>query len=162
MTSTRHLYAIWKKNIGHNYNWITVVIAFIFVGSACRIPPPESGMRITCLGRNLNQTVWLFNITADPYEENDVSDQYPDVVENLVHKLDQYYLDSAPVRYPPPDVNADPIKNNGLWGLWAPTVWYLSWKYLKVYHISGVPKKADRSIFVTLIFENIAYFSLIR
>ena len=28
--------------------------------------------------------------------------------------------------------------------------------------IPGVPKKAERSIFVTLIFENMAYFDFIR
>ena len=91
----------------------------VLIDCACRIPPPESDMLITCPRWYMHQTVWLFNITADPYEENDLSDQYPDVVETLVRKLDGYYLGSAPVKYPPPDMAADPALNNGLWGPWV-------------------------------------------
>ena len=69
----------------------------------------------------MNQTVWLFNITADPYEEKDLSDQYPDVVEELINRLSVYYLDSVPVRYPRADINADPALNGGLWGPWVDT-----------------------------------------
>ena len=67
----------------------------------------------------MNQTVWLFNITADPYEEIDLSDRYPDVVAELVDKLNGYYLDSVPAVYPPLDMSGDPANHGGVWGPWV-------------------------------------------
>eukprot|EP00057_Strongylocentrotus_purpuratus_P005794 XP_003731776.1 PREDICTED: arylsulfatase B-like [Strongylocentrotus purpuratus] len=81
-------------------------------------PPPESGLHTIYPVQKPKQKVWLFNITADPLEENDLSDTYPDVVAQLLHRLQYYYKDSVPPRYPPPDVNADPALHGGAWGPW--------------------------------------------
>nr|XP_054764493.1 arylsulfatase B-like [Lytechinus pictus] len=81
-------------------------------------PPPESGLPAIYPVQKPNQKVWLFNITADPLERNDLSDKYPDVVEMLLRRLQNYYEDSVPPRYPPSDMNADPAKHGGVWGPW--------------------------------------------
>ena len=39
---------------------------------------------------------------------------------------------------------------------------HLTWQELGLYQFTGCPKKAERSIFVTLVFGNIAYFNFIR
>ncbi|PIK53483.1 putative arylsulfatase J [Apostichopus japonicus] len=82
------------------------------------IAPPGSGITphlpLTIPGQN----VWLFNITADPYEEMELSEKYPTVVKTLLAKLDTYYKDSVPVRYPDDSDQANPALHNGTWAPW--------------------------------------------
>lgn len=82
------------------------------------IAPPNSGITphypLTIPG----QKVWLFNITADPREELELSAKYPEVVSELLSKLEAYYKDSVPVRYPKDDNRANPALRNGTWGPW--------------------------------------------
>ncbi|OXB68186.1 hypothetical protein ASZ78_012284 [Callipepla squamata] len=64
------------------------------------------------------KTVWLFNITADPYERVDLSAKYPDVVKQLLRRLSQFNKTAVPVRYPPKDPRSNPKLNGGVWGPW--------------------------------------------
>ncbi|XP_030622391.1 arylsulfatase I [Chanos chanos] len=65
------------------------------------------------------KSMWLFNITADPYERYDLSERRPDVVKELLARLVFYNRTSVPVRYPSEDPRADPSLNGGAWGPWA-------------------------------------------
>ncbi|XP_043917545.1 arylsulfatase J [Protopterus annectens] len=67
---------------------------------------------------DIGQSVWLFNITADPYERIDLSSKYPKVVKQLLKKLAQYNKTAVPVRYPPRDPRSNPRLNGGVWGPW--------------------------------------------
>ncbi|XP_019377566.1 PREDICTED: arylsulfatase J [Crocodylus porosus] len=64
------------------------------------------------------KTVWLFNITADPYERVDLSGKYPEVVKYLLWRLSQFNKTAVPVRYPPKDPRSNPKLNGGVWGPW--------------------------------------------
>lgn len=63
--------------------------------------------------------MWLFNITADPYERYDLSEQRPDVVRTLLMRLVHYNRTAIPVRYPAENPRAHPDFNGGAWGPWA-------------------------------------------
>lgn len=82
------------------------------------IAPPGSNIKphlpLTIPGKK----VWLFNVTADPYEEVELSSQYPEIVNFLLKKLAAYYEDSVPVRFPKESWEASPSLHNGLWGPW--------------------------------------------
>ena len=64
------------------------------------------------------KSVQLFNIKYDPYEKIEVSDLYPDVVDQLLAKLSKYNATAIPVSYPRFDFNADPSKHGGYWQPW--------------------------------------------
>ncbi|XP_071975307.1 arylsulfatase J [Engystomops pustulosus] len=64
------------------------------------------------------KSLWLFNITADPYERIDLSERYPDVVKQLLRRLAQFNKSAVPVRYPPKDPRSNPKLNGGVWGPW--------------------------------------------
>ncbi|XP_043984027.1 arylsulfatase I [Gambusia affinis] len=64
------------------------------------------------------KSVWLFNVSGDPYERFDLSEQRPDVVKELLARLVYYNRTAVPVRYPSEDPQADPQLNGGAWGPW--------------------------------------------
>ncbi|XP_078069909.1 arylsulfatase J-like isoform X2 [Mustelus asterias] len=88
------------------------------------IPPqtfPNFGGKWWNLERVLwakGKSVWLFNITADPYERVDLSQQYPEVVKKLLRRLAQYNKTAVPVKYPPKDPRSNPNLNGGAWVPW--------------------------------------------
>ncbi|NXG78323.1 ARSI Arylsulfatase, partial [Baryphthengus martii] len=115
--------------------WNTAVQASIRVGEwklltgdpgySDWIPPqtltnfPGSWWNLERLTDGLRKSVWLFNITADPYERYDLSDQRPDVVRTLLMRLVHYNRTAIPVRYPAENPRAHPDFNGGAWGPWA-------------------------------------------
>ncbi|XP_072921231.1 arylsulfatase J-like [Hemitrygon akajei] len=88
------------------------------------IPPqtfPNFGGKWWNLERILwpkGKSLWLFNITADPYERVDLSHQYPEVVKRLLLRLVQYNKTAVPVKYPPKDPRSHPTLNGGAWVPW--------------------------------------------
>ncbi|XP_074865944.1 arylsulfatase I isoform X2 [Carettochelys insculpta] len=89
------------------------------------IPPqmftnfPGSWWNLERLTDSVRKSVWLFNITADPYERDDLSDQRPDVVRALLKRLVHYNRTAIPVRYPAENPRAHPDFNGGAWGPWV-------------------------------------------
>ena len=68
---------------------------------------------IDTLKNDLSKNVWLFDIEADPAETNDLSTEYPDVVNYLLVKLAQYNSTAVPCYFPPKMAAADPKKRRG-------------------------------------------------
>lgn len=62
---------------------------------------------------------FLFNITADPAERNDLSSSNPDVVKALMKRLEDYKKGAVPCRFPDPDPQANP-NLPGRSGVWEP------------------------------------------
>lgn len=62
--------------------------------------------------------VWLFNISADPFERSDVSSRRPDVVLQLLSRLAFYNRTAVPVHFPPDDPRANPRRHGGAWVPW--------------------------------------------
>ncbi|XP_033127696.1 arylsulfatase B-like [Anneissia japonica] len=81
--------------------------------------PPGAHQKSVIPVRNPGKVLWLFNITADPYEKRDLSTKHPDVVIKLLTKLAKYNKTAVHVKYPPPDPAADPSKHGGIWEPWA-------------------------------------------
>uniref|UniRef100_A0A8C6SHH4 Sulfatase N-terminal domain-containing protein n=1 Tax=Neogobius melanostomus TaxID=47308 RepID=A0A8C6SHH4_9GOBI len=50
-----------------------------------------------------HRSVWLFNISADPFERRDLSDHRPEVVQELLWRLVHHNRTAVPVLYPPDD-----------------------------------------------------------
>jgi len=68
--------------------------------------------------RKQSKLVQLFNIRDDPYERNEVSEQYPEIVDLLLAKLAAYNATAVPVNFPAEDHRADPKLLGGYWGPW--------------------------------------------
>ncbi|XP_077580420.1 arylsulfatase I-like isoform X2 [Stigmatopora nigra] len=64
------------------------------------------------------KSVWLFNISADPYERHDLSRTRPDVVRQLLTRLGHYNRTAVPVFFPPDDPRAHPDRHGGAWVPW--------------------------------------------
>ncbi|XP_068605317.1 LOW QUALITY PROTEIN: arylsulfatase I-like [Brachionichthys hirsutus] len=65
------------------------------------------------------KNIWLFNITADPCERQDLADQRPEVVRQLLGRLAFYNQTAVPVYFSPDDPRADPNRHGGAWVPWA-------------------------------------------
>eukprot|EP00756_Hemistasia_phaeocysticola_P023279 Hpha_TRINITY_DN15882_c1_g3::TRINITY_DN15882_c1_g3_i4::g.189326::m.189326/K12375/ARSI_J; arylsulfatase I/J len=68
-----------------------------------------------------NQTVKLFNLTADPTEKNNLASEMPELTKELVARL-EWYGDKANGYHPPqlnfPHPRALPVLHNGTWAPW--------------------------------------------
>ena len=65
-----------------------------------------------------DKNLWLFDIVNDPYEITDVSDLYPDVVQQLLQRLADYNATAVPCRFPEGDVNSNPALHGGAFVPW--------------------------------------------
>ena len=61
---------------------------------------------------------WLFNITADPNERNNVADKYPEVVEQLKERIEYYNAANIEQFAPYIDLRSDPALYGGVWTPW--------------------------------------------
>ena len=64
------------------------------------------------------KSVQLFNIKYDPYERIEVSDLYPEIVDQMLTKLSKYNATAVPVSFPPDDHRADPKLHGDFWQPW--------------------------------------------
>ncbi|XP_034752296.1 arylsulfatase B [Etheostoma cragini] len=64
------------------------------------------------------KSVMLFDIEKDPEERNELSAQFPKVVEHLLGRLQQYQKGAEPINFPSDDPRCDPGPT-GAWGPWA-------------------------------------------
>ncbi|KAF3698569.1 Arylsulfatase I [Channa argus] len=92
-----------------------------------------------------NTHIWLFNITADPYERQNLADQRPDVVRQLLARLAYYNQTSVPVYFPPDDPRANPSRHGGAWGPWVEEDEDEEGKYQGVYKKGKSSKKKKKT-----------------
>ncbi|XP_030015287.1 arylsulfatase I-like isoform X2 [Sphaeramia orbicularis] len=90
------------------------------------------------------KSVWLFNITADPYERQDLADQRPDVVRQLLDRLAYYNRTAVPVYFPPDDPRANPDHHRGAWVPWVDEDEDPEGKYHGVYKKRKYSKKKKK------------------
>jgi len=108
----------WKLYIGNpgNSSWCPYDID---TGALrCRPTPMPNGKNI--YSSNLFQdSVMLFNVAVDPNETNEVSAQFPNIVDNLKLRIDYYNKTAITCRFPPDDPNANPsVTGKNYWGPW--------------------------------------------
>ena len=61
---------------------------------------------------------WLFNITADPNERNDLAQSYPDIVKKLTDRIEFYNSTHIVQMFPPFDPKSNPDNFGGVWTPW--------------------------------------------
>lgn len=64
------------------------------------------------------KSVMLFDIEKDPEERNEVSADFPKVVEYLLKRLEKHQKTALPINFPADDPRCDPGPT-GAWGPWA-------------------------------------------
>eukprot|EP01113_Clastostelium_recurvatum_P026300 TRINITY_DN3156_c1_g2_i1.p1 TRINITY_DN3156_c1_g2~~TRINITY_DN3156_c1_g2_i1.p1 ORF type:complete len:168 (-),score=22.59 TRINITY_DN3156_c1_g2_i1:55-558(-) len=79
-------------------------------------PPPESGLGPTPSPAVPHIT--LYNITADPREKRNLADSYPNVVSNLLARLNDYGSEQVDPWVPPVDPASNPDNFGGVWQPW--------------------------------------------
>ncbi|XP_019969147.1 arylsulfatase I-like [Paralichthys olivaceus] len=90
------------------------------------------------------KNIWLFNITGDPYERQDLADQRPDVVQQLLARLVYYNQTAVPVYFPPDDPRANPSRHGGAWVPWVDEEEEEEGKYQGVYKKGKSKKKRKK------------------
>ena len=65
-----------------------------------------------------DKNLWLFNITGDPHETSDLSEEYPDVVKKMLESLTGYHATAVRPVVPCPDDRSNPARQNNTWGPW--------------------------------------------
>uniref|UniRef100_A0A4W6DBQ7 Si:dkey-174i8.1 n=1 Tax=Lates calcarifer TaxID=8187 RepID=A0A4W6DBQ7_LATCA len=94
------------------------------VGDGDWIPPqalpvgPERWQKLEKRRNELGKSVWLFNVTSDPYERSDLAEARPEVVKHLLTRLAEYNQTAVMARNPPDDPMADPELHGGVWSPW--------------------------------------------
>ncbi|XP_070570424.1 arylsulfatase B-like [Ptychodera flava] len=83
------------------------------------VAPPETPGLKNIYPHEPGKMLWLYNIASDPNEENDLSEDFPGIVDALLDRLAQYNETAVPVMYPDGDPNADPDRRGGSWGPWV-------------------------------------------
>jgi len=66
-----------------------------------------------------NNTISLFNISADPNEKEDVSAAHPDIVKDLLVRIEYYRKGLVPAWSPPNDPKSNPANFDGNWMPWV-------------------------------------------
>ncbi|XP_041804621.1 arylsulfatase I-like [Chelmon rostratus] len=91
-----------------------------------------------------HKNVWLFNITADPCERQDLADRRPDVVQRLLARLADYNETAVQVYFPPDDPRANPSRHGGAWVPWVEEEEDEEGKYHGVYKKGRNSKKKKK------------------
>lgn len=65
-----------------------------------------------------SQSVFLFDIAADPEERVEVSKYFPHIVDDMLSRLAKYNSTAVPVWFPDPDPKANPDLYGGFWVPW--------------------------------------------
>lgn len=70
-------------------------------------PPPDNPSQI-----------WLFNVTEDPYEKNNMAGTFQDIVALMKERIEAFNSSHVVQMDPPFDPNADPKNFGGVWTPW--------------------------------------------
>ncbi|XP_072050880.1 arylsulfatase B-like [Amphiura filiformis] len=81
--------------------------------------PPESKHSDIKRTEPHDKRIWLFNITADPYEFHDVSELNPGIVNVMLNRLQEYLDNMTTPIWPHMDASYDPANYGGVWGPWT-------------------------------------------
>ncbi|XP_012944881.1 arylsulfatase J [Aplysia californica] len=88
-------------------------------GNGSWVPPPGQTQAVPSEpNTSPDKNVWLFNITADPTEHHDLSDQMPGTVRTLLGYLQRFDQTAVPILFPALDKNSNPALHGGVWGPW--------------------------------------------
>jgi len=88
-------------------------------GNSSWIPPPHDTLTfVPEVHDPADKNVWLFNITADPNEHNDLSASMPDLVKSMLGELDKLNATAIAPRFPPMDKRSNPALHGNVWGPW--------------------------------------------
>ncbi|XP_077469757.1 arylsulfatase I [Stigmatopora argus] len=79
---------------------------------------PERWQGLEKRRNEVGKSVWLFNVSADPYERRDLARARPEIVKHLLTRLAEYNRTAVAPRNPPDDPVADPELRGGAWGPW--------------------------------------------
>nr|XP_057915085.1 arylsulfatase I [Doryrhamphus excisus] len=79
---------------------------------------PERWQRLEKRRNEVGKSVWLFNISSDPYERSDMAKARPEIVKHLLTRLAEYNQTAVMAKNPPDDPMADPELHGGAWGPW--------------------------------------------
>lgn len=94
------------------------------VGDGDWIPPQalpggrEQWQKLEKRRIEMGKSVWLFNVTSDPYERSDLAETRPEIVKHLLSRLAEYNQTAVMARSPPDDPMADPELHGGVWSPW--------------------------------------------
>ena len=72
--------------------------------------------------KEAGKNIWLFNIKDDPNEKNELSEQMPGKIMELLDILAYYNSSAVPCRYPKPDLRSDLKLNGGYWKPWEDSI----------------------------------------
>lgn len=81
--------------------------------------PGHNGSNSRPSDAELQKPVRLYNIEKDPEERNEVSAQFPAVVDRLLARLHHHQQSAVPINFPDDDPKCDP----GPAGAWGPWTW---------------------------------------
>ena len=62
--------------------------------------------------------IWLFNMTADPNERNNVADCHPDIVSQLQERIEEFNSTHIFQMNPAVDIKSNPANFGGVWTPW--------------------------------------------
>ncbi|XP_061821723.2 arylsulfatase I [Nerophis lumbriciformis] len=79
---------------------------------------PERWQKLEKRRNKVGKSVWLFNISSDPYERSDMAKARPEIVKHLLTRLAEYNQTAVMANNPPDDPLADPELHGGVWGPW--------------------------------------------
>ncbi|XP_019748446.1 arylsulfatase I [Hippocampus comes] len=79
---------------------------------------PERWQGLEKRRNQVGKSVWLFNVSSDPYERCDMAGSRPEIVKHLLTRLAEYNRTAVVPRNPPDDPMADPDLHGGVWGPW--------------------------------------------
>ncbi|GFN82783.1 hypothetical protein PoB_000928900 [Plakobranchus ocellatus] len=82
--------------------------------------PPPDGRQYTLpkVKEDPLKNLWLFNITADPTEHTDLSEEKPDVVVSMLKMIKSFNDTAVPPRFPSDDPMANPSLHGDVWSPW--------------------------------------------
>ena len=88
-------------------------------GNGDWVPAAEMGQSTQSSSNQHNiNSVFLFNVANDPEERDELSEQYPDIVRDLLARIVLYNSTAVPARFPAPDPNSKPSRHGGVWVPW--------------------------------------------
>lgn len=84
-----------------------------------QLPEEKACYPCVFIHENLTTGVCLFDIEEDPEERCNLAPVLPQVVEQLLIKLQQYNETALPPQYPPPSTSCDPALYNNTFVAWG-------------------------------------------